>query len=109
MVIIYRGMVYAKMFYGRIASPPRILTQLKYSPQGVRIIVESKSFEIMEKFYSSKTLLKLAGGRGCISHTPPPETATAHRPHAARIDFECGPRHNFAKRIAYTLENVNLS
>ena len=27
-----------------------------------------KRFEIMAKFYSSKALLKMAGGRGCIPH-----------------------------------------
>ena len=32
----------------------------------------------MEKFYSSKTLLKLAGGEECIPHIPPPPgSATA--------------------------------
>ena len=66
MVIIYRGMLYAKMFCGGI---------LNYWPQGVRILVESKRFEIMENFYSSKTLLKLAGGGECI---PPSGSATGN-------------------------------
>ena len=40
-----------------------------------------KRFEIMEKFYSSKALLKMAGGGGCIPHIPsldpPLDVATA--------------------------------
>ena len=38
-----------------------------------------KRFEIMEKFYSFKALLKMAGG-GCILHIPP-GTATASQFH----------------------------
>ena len=30
-----------------------------------------KRFEIMEKLYLSKALLKMAGGGWCIPHTPP--------------------------------------
>ena len=44
------------------------------------VIVESKRFEIMEKFNSSKTLLKLAGGGGASPTSPPPRSATAEDP-----------------------------
>ena len=30
-----------------------------------------KKFEIMEKLYLSKTMLKMAGGKGCMRHIPP--------------------------------------
>ena len=49
-------------------KPPRILCN---TPLSVRIIVESKRFEIVKKFHLSKTLLKLSGRGGSIPLDPP--------------------------------------
>ena len=49
------------------------------TPEAVRITVESKRFQVMEKFYSSKTLLKL--GRGKM-HPPHPPHGSATDPKA---------------------------
>ena len=57
---------------------------------GLRITVISKTFEIMEKFYSLKILLKLAGGGDAFPtypHLEQPLLTMANHMNHNRYDF----------------------
>ena len=55
-----------------------------------------KRFEIMEKFYSSKALLKMAGG-GCIPHIPPLDPPLGLN---VAVNFRCVCRSFLGSQIA---------